>query len=97
MKAIRIIQEEHRSLTAVLHGMQYLVRQIRFQLAEPDFALLRAILHYIDVVPERFHHPKEDRYLFRLLRERDPAAAIGADDDGDRRVGGASRAQRTDG
>ena len=75
MKAIRIIQEEHRSLTAVLHGMQYLVRQIRFQLAEPDFALLDAMVHYIQIVPERFHHPKEDRYLFRLLRERDPAAA----------------------
>jgi hemerythrin-like domain-containing protein len=75
VKAIRIIQEEHRSLAAVLHGLQYLVRQIRFQLAEPDFALLHAMVHYIEVVPERFHHPKEDRYLFRLLRERDPAAA----------------------
>jgi hemerythrin-like domain-containing protein len=75
VKAIRIIQDEHRSLAAVLHGLQYLVRSIRFHLAEPDFALFHAILNYIEVVPERFHHPKEDRYLFRLLRERVPASA----------------------
>jgi branched-chain amino acid transport system ATP-binding protein len=24
------------------------------------------------VVPERIHHPKEDQYLFRLLRQRTP-------------------------
>src|SRR5207249_9744958 len=32
------------------------------------------MLHYIDAFPERFHHPKEDAYLFRRLRERDPSA-----------------------
>jgi len=29
VQAIRIIQEEHRSLAAVLHGMLYLVHEIR--------------------------------------------------------------------
>ena len=75
MQAIRIIRDEHRSLAAVLHGLQYLVRNIRFHLAEPNFALLRAMVHYIDAFPEQFHHPKEDQYLFRRLRMRDPAAA----------------------
>jgi hemerythrin-like domain-containing protein len=74
MRAIRIIEDEHRSLAAVLHGLLYLVREIRLRQATPDFALLSAMLHYIDAFPERFHHPKEDAYLFRLLRERDPAA-----------------------
>ena len=75
MQAIRVIHDEHRSLAAVLHGLLYLVRNIRFHLAEPHFALLHAMVHYIDAFPERFHHPKEDRYLFQRLRMRDPAAA----------------------
>jgi len=75
VEAIRIIREEHRSLAAVLHGMVYLVREIRDRGARPDFALLGAMLYYIDTFPERLHHPKEDKYLFRLLRMRFSAAA----------------------
>jgi hemerythrin-like domain-containing protein len=75
VQAIKIIHDEHRSLAAVLHGMLYLVRQIRERGATPDFALLGAMVYYIDTFPERFHHPKEDQYLFRLLRIRCPAAA----------------------
>ena len=75
MRALRIIEDEHRSLAAVLHGLLYLVREIRLRGEAPDFELLGAMLHYIDAFPERFHHPKEDAYLFRCLRERDPAAA----------------------
>lgn len=74
MQALRIIQDEHRSLAAVLHGMLYLVNRIRDHGAKPDFELLGAMVYYIDTVPERFHHPKEDKYLFKLLRARWPAA-----------------------
>jgi hypothetical protein len=75
MDAIRIIRDEHRSLAAVLDGMLYFVHQIRDRGAEPDFNLLGAMIYYIDTVPERFHHPKEEEYLFRLLRLRQPDAA----------------------
>jgi hemerythrin-like domain-containing protein len=75
MQAIRIIHDEHRSLAAVLHGMLYLVHQIRDRGAEPHFGLFGAMIYYIDAFPERFHHPKEDQYLFRLLRMRRPEAA----------------------
>ncbi len=74
MQAIRIIREEHQSLAAVLHGLLYLVREIRGYRAEPDFALLGAMIYYIDTFPERFHHPKEDAWLFRLLHLRHPPA-----------------------
>jgi hemerythrin-like domain-containing protein len=74
VKAIRIIQDEHRSMAAVLHGMLYLVREIRDRGAAPDFAVLGAMIYYLDTVPERFHHPKEDRYLFKHLRERHAGA-----------------------
>ena len=75
MRALRIIEDEHRSLAAVLHGLLYLVREIRLRGAAPDFELLDAMLHYIDTFPERFHHPKEDAYLFRCLRQRDAGSA----------------------
>jgi hypothetical protein len=45
MRAIAIIHDEHRSLAAVLHGMLYLVRQIRTRHAKPDFAVLGAMIY----------------------------------------------------
>jgi len=74
MQSIRIIQDEHRSLSAVLHGMRHLVHQIRDKGAKPDFDLLGAMIYYIDTFPERFHHCKEEQYLFWLLRVRHPSA-----------------------
>ena len=74
MRSINIIMDEHRSLAAVLHGMLYLARAIRDGKAVPDFRLFSAMMYYIDSFPERFHHPKEETYLFRLLRLRFPAA-----------------------
>ena len=52
----------------------YVVRGIRAHETEPDFALLGAMVYYIDTFPERFHHPKEDAWLFRLLQLRHPDA-----------------------
>ena len=53
MEAIRIIQDEHRSLAAVLHGMLYLVHETRDRGAKSDFDLLGAMVYYIDAFPER--------------------------------------------
>jgi hemerythrin-like domain-containing protein len=74
MQAIRIIRDEHRSLGAVLHGMLYVAREIRERGMKPPFDVLGAMVYYIDAFPERFHHPKEDEYLFKLLRARYPEA-----------------------
>lgn len=94
MQAIRIIRAEHRSLAAVLHGLLHLVRNIRFQLAEPDFELLRAMVDYIEAFPERFHHSKEDQYLFARLRIRDPESAPLLDRLGAEHRTGADQIQR---
>jgi hemerythrin-like domain-containing protein len=74
LKALRILRDEHRSLAAVIHGLAYLAREMRHG-TPPDFTLLGAMLHYIEAFPERLHHPKEDRYLFRALLQRCPQAA----------------------
>ena len=67
---LAIIGDEHRSLAAVIHGLEYLVRQARDQGTPPSFPLLHAMLHYIKAFSEGLHHPKEDAYLFRKLRAR---------------------------
>jgi len=72
MQAVHVILDEHRSIAAVLHGMLYLVRNTRLMGAPPPFEVFGAMTYYIDTFVERFHHPKEDRYLFRFLRLRYP-------------------------
>jgi hemerythrin-like domain-containing protein len=67
---LNVIRDEHRSLAAVLHGLRYLVEEVREGRRKPDFSVLRAMVHYIDTFPEKLHHPKEDRYLFARLRRR---------------------------
>ena len=74
-KAIAIILDEHRSLAAVLHGLLFVVAEVHAGRMKPDFILLRAMLGYIALFPEKLHHPKEDETLFRLLRLRDPQSA----------------------
>ncbi|MFO1361791.1 MAG: hemerythrin domain-containing protein [Burkholderiales bacterium] len=71
-KSLYVIREEHRALSAVLTAARRLLDDVRARGATPDFGVFRAMLHYIEAFPERFHHPKEDRYLFRRLEERDP-------------------------
>ena len=50
MQAKRIIEEEHRSLAAVLHGMLYVVREIRYMGMQPDFVLLEAMAQGAPIV-----------------------------------------------
>ena len=72
MKAIQKIREEHRAISAVLHGLKQLARDAQNAGVKPDFAVFRAMIHYIDEFPEQLHHPKEDRYLFPPLAARLP-------------------------
>jgi len=75
MKAIAIIRDEHRAITAVIEGLRQLVAEIAAGRMPPDHALFAALFHYIEAFPERLHHPKEDGYLFARLRVRRPDAA----------------------
>jgi len=73
-KAVRILRDEHRSISAVLQSLQHLARMAQDPALKPDFAVFRAMIYYIDAFPERSHHPKEDDYLFARLLQRSPAA-----------------------
>ena len=66
---LAIIIDEHRSIAAVIRGMERVVATLR-EGGAPPFPLLRAMLYYIEAFPEALHHPKENAYLFARLRAR---------------------------
>nr|WP_319565057.1 universal stress protein [uncultured Rhodoferax sp.] len=68
--AVAIIQDEHRSLAAVVRGLLYLVEHAVAGKSTLDVPLALQMIHYIDAFPERLHHPKEDAYLFERLAAR---------------------------
>lgn len=74
MKAIAIIQDEHRAITAVIEGLRRVLGAAQAG-AAPDHVLLAAMFNYIERFPEALHHPKEDLHLFAALRVRRPDAA----------------------
>ena len=69
-RAVGIIRDEHRSLAAVLRAWMHLIGSARREGTQPDPAVMRAIVRYLETFPVALHHPKEDEYLFRKLRER---------------------------
>jgi nucleotide-binding universal stress UspA family protein/hemerythrin-like domain-containing protein len=70
VQAIAIIRDEHRSLAAVLHAWQHMLKDCQERGTSPDPTLMRAMVRYIQAFPLALHHPKEDEFLFRKLRER---------------------------
>lgn len=73
--ALDIIRDEHQALAAMLRSLKLLLARARREGTQPDFAVLRAMLFYVDEFPERLHHPKESELLFPRLRERAPELA----------------------
>ncbi|QHE83561.1 hemerythrin domain-containing protein [Hydrogenophaga sp. BPS33] len=70
---LRVIRDEHASLSAMLRSFVQMVRLGPDMNAENGserfFDALRAMLFYIDAFPEKQHHPKESNLLFpRLAR-----------------------------
>lgn len=74
--AISILKSEHRSISAVLHGLKELARMAQDAKVRPRFQVLRSMLRYLDEYPERLHHPKENDYLFARLVAREPGTRL---------------------
>ena len=72
---LRIIRDEHSSLSAVLRSIGLLMGESRRHALAPDFRVLRAMLFYIDEFPEKVHHTKETALLFPKIRARSSEAA----------------------
>lgn len=69
-QALNTIRAEHRTLAAVIHNLKDLLSEVHAERMKVDFPLLWSMVYYIDAFPDRLHHPKEDEWLFRLLRQR---------------------------
>lgn len=69
--AIKIIRREHRAIAAVVHCFDHVLDDVRQHKTKPDVAFFRAVIDYIQDFPDRFHHPKEDDYLFKAVAKRD--------------------------
>jgi len=67
---VELIKAEHRALARVIGAMQALVTRWRTPDEKPDLDLFAAMLRYIENVPDRIHHPKEDRVLFPAIERR---------------------------
>lgn len=74
-ETLKIIRSEHRRLSAVIICLTGMMKDVEERGANPDFELFELILTYFETFLYRFHHPKEDDYLFCRLLERDPASA----------------------
>lgn len=70
--SIRIINEEHASLSSVLHSIRMMLNRGPKDEPEIFFDVLRAMLFYIDEIPEKQHHVKESTLLFPTLVARSP-------------------------
>ena len=71
MQAIVIIKSEHQNLIAVLYSLEMLIEEIENG-KQPDFAVFHGLLTYIDRFLDRYHHPKENEYLFPRVMVRAP-------------------------
>lgn len=82
---LRVIRDEHRTLAAVVDGLSQVAKEMAAKemvakemaakemaecRAKPDFALLDAIIAYIEGFPAQLHHPKEDSVLFPAVQRR---------------------------
>lgn len=74
IKSLDIIHDEHRALAAMLAGLRAIASGIEAGRLKPDFSLFNDMIEYIEMVPEKVHHPKENDFLFARLRQRSAQA-----------------------
>ena len=73
--SITTINEEHDTLGAMLNSVRMMIQRGPAHQPELFFDIMRAMLFYIDEVPEKQHHPKETEVLFPLVAKRSPVSA----------------------
>lgn len=67
-EGIRVMEDEHRALAAVLHALEFLAKPEHS--VGKDTKVFWAIINYLDKYSEKLHHPAEDKFLFSVLKEK---------------------------
>lgn len=77
--AFEIIRRDHLNVDAVLGVLKESSDKVAAQASrggrKPNLDLMYSIIHYIRMFPDAYHHPKEEKYLFPILRRRAPDTA----------------------
>lgn len=73
--ALWMIKDDHTRAAAVLYSLRGLVDNIENNTAAPNFLFFEFAINFIRDFLNDFHHPKEDEYLFSMLRRRHPEAS----------------------
>jgi nucleotide-binding universal stress UspA family protein/hemerythrin-like domain-containing protein len=68
-KVTSIFKDEHRAIAVICYALRAYAQNLRDGLII-DTDLLRSMLVYLDEFPAKFHHPKEDAYLFPAIKKR---------------------------
>lgn len=74
MQALRIISEDHSNMWRLASTIDHVAEDMEGG-APVEAEFFNSALDYIEQFVDRSHHPKEDDYLFRLLRLRSTEAA----------------------
>jgi len=75
-RTLGIILDGHRTCGVLLRQLQALLREISAGRVVPDFSLMQILVTCLDEFSRRRHQPKEEAYLFALLRQRSPEAEV---------------------
>jgi len=71
-RALAVVLDEHRSIAAVVRGLQDLVCPAYTAAKGLDMPTIRSLLAYLQAFPLQMHHPKEEEFLHRFLHQRSP-------------------------
>ena len=74
MQALRIISEDHSNLWRLTTTIDHVADEIE-EGAPVDPRFFNSVFDYLEHFVDRAHHPKEDDFLFRIMRERSARAA----------------------
>ena len=70
MRALSVIEAEHRNMWRMAVVLEALARRLPAQADLADLQTIELIIDYFLTFTEKFHHPKEEDYLFARLRQR---------------------------
>lgn len=68
----KVIHKEHQDLFSVLTCLRLMAKKGKEGSDPLNLDAFRQAFHYMETFLNTYHHPKEDAYLFPLMRERCP-------------------------
>lgn len=78
--ALKLVQQDHVNLDKVLTVLLEVGANLPGNRSDAALSVLSDAIYYIEVFPERIHHPKEEKLLFPHIRKLRPDLAMVIDE-----------------